>query len=180
MNIVEPIRSKIDLERIETALEKQNLRDLLFFVMGTNSGLRISDILSLNVEDVRDKTHITIREKKTKKYKKFPINEKLKILIKRHTENRKKSEPLFKTIYDNRLDRHQAYRIINSVCNELGIDYKVGTHSLRKTFGYHHYIKFKDIAILQKILNHSSTSITLRYIGIEQDRIDESYMNFIL
>ena len=55
MNIVEPIRSKFDLERIETALEKQNLRDLLFFVMGTNSGLRISDILSLNVGDVRDK-----------------------------------------------------------------------------------------------------------------------------
>lgn len=180
MNIVEPIRNKSDLKKIEKALAKQNLRDLLFFVMGTNSGLRISDILNLNVEDVKDKTHITIIEKKTKKYKKFPINEKLKSLIKEYTFNRANNEPLFKTVYDNRLDRHQAYRIINDVCNDIGIDYKVGTHSLRKTFGYHHYIKFKDIAILQKILNHSSTSITLRYIGIEQDRIDESYMNFIL
>lgn len=180
MNIVEPIRSKTDLKKIENALAEQNLRDLLFFVMGTNSGLRISDILNLNVEDVKDKTHITIIEKKTKKYKKFPINEKLKDLIKKHTENRPNREPLFKTVYENRLDRHQAYRIINNVCSDLGIDYKVGTHSLRKTFGYHHYIKFKDIAILQKILNHSSTSITLRYIGIEQDRIDESYMNFVL
>ena len=46
MNIVEPIRNKSDLEKIEKALEKQSLRDLLFFVMGTNSGLRISDILN--------------------------------------------------------------------------------------------------------------------------------------
>lgn len=180
MNIVEPIRNKEDLKRIENALAKQCLRDLLFFVMGTNSGLRISDILNLNVGDVKDKTHITIIEKKTKKYKKFPINEKLQSLIAAHTQNRKNKEPLFKTVYDNRLDRHQAYRIINNVCNDLGIEYKVGTHSLRKTFGYHHYIKFNDIALLQKILNHSSTSITLRYIGIEQDKIDESYMNFIL
>ncbi len=180
MNIVEPIRNKDDLKKIETALANQSLRDLLFFVMGTNSGLRISDILNLNVGDVKDKTHITIIEKKTKKYKKFPINEKLQKLIEIHTKNRKNKEPLFKTVYDNRLDRHQAYRIINNVCAELGIEYKVGTHSLRKTFGYHHYIKFNDIALLQKILNHSSTSITLRYIGIEQDKIDESYMNFIL
>ncbi|MCM1010132.1 MAG: tyrosine-type recombinase/integrase [Fusobacterium sp.] len=180
MNIVEPIRNKEDLRKIEHALAAQNLRDLLFFVMGTNSGLRISDILNLNVGDVKDKTHITIIEKKTKKYKKFPINEKLQNLIEIHTKNRKNKEPLFKTVYDNRLDRHQAYRIINNVCKDLGIEYKVGTHSLRKTFGYHHYIKFNDIALLQKILNHSSTSITLRYIGIEQDKIDESYMNFIL
>ena len=57
---------------------------------------------------------------------------------------------------------------------------KVGTHTMRKTFGYHHYKKFKDIAILQKIFNHSSPQVTLRYIGIEQDQIDESYTNFIL
>lgn len=57
---------------------------------------------------------------------------------------------------------------------------KIGTHTLRKTFGYHHYEKFKDVVMLQKIFNHSSTEITLRYIGIEQDEIDESYVNFVL
>ncbi len=180
MNIVEPIRNKDDLKRIEHTLEKQSLRDLLFFVMGTNSGLRISDILGLNVGDVRGKTHICITEKKTHKHKRFPINQKLQQLIIRHIEGKKDKEPLFTTVYNNRLDRHQAYRIINKACTTVGIKYKVGTHSLRKTFGYHHYIRFNDIALLQKILNHSSTSITLRYIGIEQDKIDESYMNFIL
>ena len=51
---------------------------------------------------------------------------------------------------------------------------------MRKTFGYHHYKQFKDVVILQKIFNHSSPQITLRYIGIEQDQIDYSYSNFIL
>ena len=51
---------------------------------------------------------------------------------------------------------------------------------MRKTFGYHHYKKFKDIALLQEIFNHSSPSITLNYIGINQDEIDVTYRNFSL
>lgn len=47
MNIVEPIRKKSDLKRIEKILKKQSLRDLLLFTVGTNCGLRISDILNL-------------------------------------------------------------------------------------------------------------------------------------
>ena len=51
---------------------------------------------------------------------------------------------------------------------------------MRKTFGYHHYQKFKDIAMLQKIFNHSTPQVTLRYIGIDQDQIDYSYNYSIL
>lgn len=67
MNIVEPIRDKKALKRIEKALEKQSQRDLLIFLLGINCGLRISDILNLNVENVKDKTYIDIIEKKTNK-----------------------------------------------------------------------------------------------------------------
>ena len=79
-----------------------------------------------------------------------------------------------------RLDRSQVYRFINRACKNLGIEANVGTHTMRKTFGYHHYKQYKDVVILQKIFNHSSQSITLRYIGIEQDDIDMSYQNFEL
>jgi len=58
MNIVEPIRNKQDLKRIEKILLKQSLRDLLFFLIGINCGLRISDILNLDVGDVKNKTHM--------------------------------------------------------------------------------------------------------------------------
>ena len=66
-NIVEPIKNKKDLERIECYLEKQSKRNRLIFVFGINTGLRVSDILGLNVEDVEGKSYVEIREKKTGK-----------------------------------------------------------------------------------------------------------------
>ena len=180
MNIVEPIRKKTDLKKIEKILKKNGLRDLLIFTIGTNCGLRISDILNLNVGDVRNKTYINIIEKKTSKLKRFPINSKLKPMLEKFTQDRNVNEPLFKSIFGNRMERTQCYRIINDACKDAGIDYKVGTHTLRKTFGYHHYQKFKDVAVLQKIFNHYSPHITMRYIGIDQDMIDDSYNNFVL
>jgi len=179
MNIVEPIRSKKDLRKIEAILAK-NRRDLLFFVVGTNSGLRISDILGLNVGDVKNQSYIDITEKKTGKHKRFPVNAKLQPLITEFVQGRNNDEPLFLTRFNNRLNRVQAYTIINRACREAGVTCRVGTHTLRKTCGYYHYQQFKDVVILQKIFNHSSPSITLRYIGIEQDNIDESYKQFIL
>jgi len=180
MNIVEPIRSKKDIAKVEKILKKQCLRDYLLFVTGTNCGLRISDILNLDVKDVRGKSYISIIEKKTCKPKRFPINSKLKPLLEKFTQGRKDDEPLFLSVFNNRMERTQCYRIIRDACRDAGIDYKIGTHTLRKTFGYHHYQKFKDVAVLQAIFNHYSPNITLRYIGINQDMIDESYNNFVL
>ena len=180
MNVVEPIRSKTELRKIEKILKRRNFRYYVFFVLGINSGLRISDILNLDVKDVKDKTYINITEKKTSKHKRFPINSKLKPLLEKLTRDRHNEEPLFMSIFGNRMERTQCYRIINDACKEAGVDYKVGTHTLRKTFGYHFYQERRDVALLQKIFNHSSQEITLRYIGISQDIIDNSYTNFVL
>ncbi len=179
MNKVEPIRSKSNLRKVEQILSK-NPRDLLMFTIGTNCGLRISDILALNVRDVRGKNYIQLFEKKTGKFKKFPINAKLKPMLEEFTQGRNLDEPLFMTKFKNRLGRVTAYYTIRQACEEATLEEKFGTHSLRKTFGYHHYKKYKDVAMLQKIFNHSSPAVTLTYIGIEQEQIDESYTNFIL
>jgi len=180
MTTVEPIRNKKDIKKVENVLEKQSKRNLLLFVLGTNCGLRISDLLSLNVGDVRAKTHVQIIEKKTGKFKKFPINDRLKPMIEDFIKGKRNNEPLFMSHWGKRLDRVTAYYLIRNACEEAGLQEKIGTHSMRKTFGYHHYQQFKDVVILQKIFNHSSPQITLRYIGIEQDQIDYSYSNFIL
>lgn len=180
MNVVEPIRDKKMIRKVEKFLAKRNKRDLLLFVMGTNTGLRVSDILALDVEDVRNRDFIDIVEKKTGKHKKFPLNEKIKNMVQDYTINKKEEDPLFKTIYENRMDRTYAYRVVNRACKKIGIQEPVGTHTMRKTFGYHHYHKFKDVALLQKIFNHYSPSVTLRYIGIDQEEINNSYLNFVL
>lgn len=180
MTTVEPIRNKKDIKKVENVLSQQSKRNLLLFVLGTNCGLRISDLLSLNIGDVRNKTHIQIVEKKTGKFKKFPINDRLKPMIEEFVKGKRDKEPLFKSHWGKRLDRVTAYYLIRDACEKAGLQERIGTHSMRKTFGYHHYQQFKDVVILQKIFNHSSPQITLRYIGIEQDQIDYSYSNFIL
>ncbi len=179
MGTVEPIRNLKDLRKIEEVLSK-NPRDLLFFTIGTNCGLRISDILLLDVGDVKGKNYIQLIEKKTGKFKKFPINSKLKPMLEEFTKGKREYEPLFMTKFKNRLGRVTAYYTIRNACELANLEEKFGTHTMRKTFGYHHYKKYKDVAMLQKIFNHSSPMVTLRYIGIEQDQIDNSYNNFIL
>lgn len=184
MNIVEPIRNKKDLQKVEKILLNESgiygLRNLLLCLFGTNCGLRISDILNLDVGNVKNRTNVELVEIKTGKRKKFPINAKLKPLIAQYTKDRDNSEPLFISKHGNRMERTQCWRILNEACKKAGIDYKIGTHTLRKTFGYHHYKKYKDIALLQKIFNHSSPLVTLIYIGINQDILDNSYKRFIL
>lgn len=72
MTTVEPIRNLSDLKKVEFLLEK-NKRNLLLFTLGINSGLRISDILALDVQDVKDKKFIQITEKRQANSKKFQL-----------------------------------------------------------------------------------------------------------
>ena len=179
MTTVEPIRSTKNIKKIEKFLSK-NPRDLLLFNIGINCGLRISDILALNVKDVKGKHYLQLIEKKTGKFKKLPINKKLKPMLKKFVKGRADEEPLFITKFNNRLSRVTSYFIIKEACKTANLEENFGTHTMRKTFGYHHYKKYHDIAMLQKIFNHSNPAVTLRYIGIEQDFIEKSIINFIL
>src|SRR5690606_27390825 len=97
------------------------------------------------------------------------------------TKDKKDHEYLFKSQKgENRpLSTTQVYRILQDAGKLLGRD-DIGTHTMRKTFGYHHYKKYKDVAVLQDILNHSSPSITMNYIGIRQEEIDETLDDFRL
>lgn len=184
MNKVQPIRDLEKLELLKYELLKNGLRDFMMFYTGLNSGMRVSDVVKLNVNDVKNpngtmKPYITIVEKKTKKVKKFPLCNGLLIEMEKYTKDMKQGEYLFKSRKgDNQpITTIQAYRIIKKASERIGLK-EIGTHSMRKSFGYHHYQQFKDEALLQTIFNHSSPKITMDYIGISQDDIDISYKNF--
>lgn len=169
----------------------KNVRDYCLFTLGINSGLRISDLLQLQIKDVIDETgnlrdRITLREKKTNKSKDFPISDIAKKAIRDYlkTRNSDGNEPFFLSKKQHHgkasLQRDQAYKIINNAAREIGITEKIGTHTLRKTFGYHAYKSGVSIEVIQKLFNHSAPSITLRYIGITQDDLDTVYLNLNL
>lgn len=182
MELVQPIRDKDKIQKIKDILIKNGYRDLLLFVVGINTGLRISDLLKLKVSDVKDQDHIIIKEQKTGKAKRFLINGSFKKQIEPYIRDMSDNDYLFQSRkgYNQPLTRTQAYRIINSASKKAGIKDSIGTHTLRKTFGYHHYQQFKDVAILQEILNHSAPSVTLRYIGINDDVKDRTIAEFAL
>lgn len=182
MELVEPIRSKKQIDALKKYLRGQSLRDYLLFVLGINSGLRISDLLKLNVEDVLDKERISIREQKTGKAKDFPLSDACKKAINEYLKaNNLKTGCLFASRKgDQPISRVQAYRIINEAAHRVGIKEAVGTHTLRKTFGYHAYQSGVDITRIQKLLNHSAPSITLAYIGITKEELDNVYISLNL
>ena len=187
MEFVQPIRDLKKIDTIKKLLKQQNLRDYCLFVLGINSGLRISDLLKLRISDVSEKgkikDRIRLREKKTNKFKDFPLTNSTKSALKEYLKTREynENEPLFIARKNKGfLLRQQAYKIINDVAKSVGIKGKIGTHTLRKTFGYHAYNNGYDITLIQKLFNHSTPSVTLRYIGITQDEMDDVYLNLDL
>lgn len=177
MNTVEPIRDMDLVLDVADYLKSRNKRDYVLFMFGIYTGLRISDILKLRVRDVRGKDHVYIREIKTGKEKRFPINAELKSIIVEYIRDKKDFEFLFKSPnYTNKaISRQQAYNILTDAGKAFGIN-AIGTHTLRKTFGYHMYQQTHDAVTLKDIFNHSHMSETLRYIGINQDNKDKAIM----
>ncbi|HEK9979657.1 tyrosine-type recombinase/integrase [Streptococcus equi subsp. zooepidemicus] len=186
MKSVEPIRDTDDIERMKDYLKEKNERDFVLVVVGLYSGMRISDILVLKVRDVLlDRIRTT--EKKTGKTKVFAINPVMRKVLDQYIKNKKLKEydylfPSRKRDKDNGskivpIGRVAAYQIIKGAANHVGLK-NIGTHSLRKTFGYHHYKKYGNVAILMEIFNHSSPDITLVYIGYKQDEIDKYMVDF--
>lgn len=180
MNTVQPIRDIEKVNDIYDYLYDQSPRNGLLFVFGIYTGLRISDILAIKVRQVRNQEYLSIREKKTGKEKNIPINKFLKVKIDEYIRDLNNYEYLF---YGRRktspMSRQQAYNILSSAAARFGVP-GVGTHTLRKTFGYHMYKKTHDVAMIMDILNHSSQAETLRYIGISQDTKDKMYKNIDL
>lgn len=183
MNTVHPITRPELLDAIKDYLKQKSDRDYFLFVMGINVGLRINDMLPLKVRDVRDRSQIVMREKKTRKEKFIPINATLKKEIDRYTKDMKPDDYLFpsRQLDDNNLTkpitRERAYQILQDVAQKFNLE-QIGCHSMRKTFGYHMYKKTKDIALLMYIFNHSTEAITMRYIGMNQKHFENAMKGF--
>ncbi|MCM3273675.1 site-specific integrase [Paenibacillus elgii] len=181
MNVVQPIRDKRVIEGILAYLKEQNERDFVLFNLGIYTGLRISDILALRVGDVRG-THISLREQKTNKPKLVPLNPALRQILKEYIKGKDDTEYLFQGrsmklksyLRKQPIDRSTVYKMLNKAAKHFGLR-DIGCHTMRKTFGYHLYMKdHRNLALLMKIFNHSSETVTLLYIGITQDTIDSA------
>lgn len=185
MNTVEPIRSKEQIDLIRKL--EPNSRNRLLFVLGINVGLRISDLITLKVRDLTGKERINKREQKTGKETSILLNPSIRREIRELLAGRDGEEYVFqsrcrdrKTRQPAHMTRQRAYQLVNQMCRRAGVTGKIGNHTLRKTFGYWYYQAYHDVVFLMRHFNHSEQSVTLRYIGIVQDEMDEHMKQFKL
>ena len=152
-------------ERVATAL-----------VLEGNLGLRISDILNLRLKDIvkdGDRYRLEITEQKTGKRRIFTVP----MVIRQYIENYcfrngiSPNDPIFP------VTERQIQKQLAIVCDYLGYE-GIGTHSFRKWYATEIYKNNGyDIALVQRLLQHSSAAVTQRYIGIEPQRIEEAIQN---
>lgn len=187
MSASQPIRDKNLLDAFKENLKVRGDKYYIMFVFGLNTGLRISDILPVKVGEIRGKDRLVLKEQKTGKTKNIAFSHNIMMELESYISRNKLNDDDY-LIQSNKknvdgtsrpIDRTQAHRVLKETGDKLGIN-DVATHTMRKTFGYWHYKEFKDVAILQEIFNHSAPSITLKYIGINQEEIDNSYRSFSL
>ena len=159
-------------------------RRYLLYLSGLYLGRRISDLLLLKVGDVYGKDKFVIREKKTGKQIELFITKNLKRAYKERLAGRAPDEYVFASDRPDRItkqqkpiDRRTAYRDIQEIkkIGNFPADYNLGTHTLRKTFGYHYYQGTHDIAGLMKLFNHAKEETTLIYIGIASDETKQTF-----
>lgn len=177
---VQPLRTPKEISEFKWALNHEGgERDAFLFTFGINTGLRVSDIVTLKVGEVAGRDHVVITEKKTHKPKRFLLPKVLRDKIAEYTRMMKPDEWLFPSRNGGHISTTQAYRILQKAAALLDRD-DIGTHTMRKTFGYFYYKRTHDVAALQTVFNHSAPSITLRYIGITSEQIDKTLEDFAL
>ncbi|MCL2603529.1 MAG: tyrosine-type recombinase/integrase [Defluviitaleaceae bacterium] len=184
----EPIRDMKALKEFaEHYLKRGQLRNHTLIVMGLNTALRISDLLSLKWEDLYDfernvfREHFTLVEGKTRKTKTIALNKAALSALSTYfphrngafifPNNRASADPI---------NRTQAHRIIKTAARNNRAAIHVSCHSLRKTFGYHAWKAGVTVVLLMDIYNHSDYNITRKYLGISQDELDAVYKEVVL
>jgi integrase len=178
---VQPIRSLDQIEDMKWSLKKWcGERDYILFLLGINTGLRVSDLLKLKTKNLKGKKKILVKEGKTEKPRSIQLTN-IYEEINKYIKTLESTEWLFPSRKgDQPISRIQAYRTLNKAARMVDIEDGIGTHTMRKTFGYWYYKQTRDVAKLQMILNHSHPEITLKYIGITDEEIENSLNDFVL
>jgi integrase len=181
---VDPIR-KVEHVKAIAKLLSDKPRDLLFFLMGVNNGLRSGDLLRLKVYQVRGckaRDSIMIKESKTKKENVLIINKTVYKALRNYldTADLRDNDYLFKSKKGN--NKPLTIQAINNYIKRwtkaINLKGNYGAHSLRKTWGYIQRKKYGvGYEIICKRFNHSNPAVTMRYLGITDKEVNHILQN---
>ena len=178
---VEPIKDLKDVRLIKKLLQDRP-RDLALFVLGCNTNLRASDLLRLTVDLVRDASPgdtIEIKEKKTGKARRVTLNGAAVDAIRGWLAVHPGGDALF-VGQRGPLTVSTVHGLVKQWCREINLRGNYGSHTLRKTWGYHQRVTFGvDLPRLMVCFNHSTQRQTLDYLCVQPEEIKDVYENEI-
>ena len=182
---VEPITDVKAINRIKKQLA-DNPRNLCLFVMGINTNLRASDLQQIKAGDVRHKVEgdtLELKEQKTGKARLITLNESVVKAVQAllASDTFQDDDFLFRSQRgDKAVSTPSINRLVKTWCKENGLKGNYGSHTLRKTWGYHQRKAGTDIPTLMAMFNHSSQKQTLDYLCIQDEEIQDAYMKMTL
>jgi integrase/recombinase XerC len=162
-----------------------SVRDRSILEILYSSGLRVSEVVSLNVEDVNIREGLIKVKGKGKKERIVPIGKKaldaLKLyLVERRLFKKKKAisdtdTALFLNRNGKRITDRQVRRIVIKFAKKVGINGHIGPHVLRHTFATHLLTGGADLRVIQELLGHSSLSTTQKYTHLDIGHLMDVY-----
>lgn len=178
---VEPIKDVKDIRLIRKILLNKPL-DLALFVVGINTNLRASDLLRIAYRDVKDAKpgdELELKEKKTGKLRRITLNKACIEAIQGLISSRQYEEKdLLFLGQRGPVTVAGLHGKVKKWCREVNLKGNYGSHTLRKTWGYHQRVTFKeDLIYLTECFNHSSQRQTLDYLCIQPEEKRQIYMN---
>ena len=169
---------------IRKLAKDDNYKMSLLVALGCFTGLRISDILALRWNQILSVSEFTIIEKKTSKKRTLRLNPQLQKHIQECYEHIQPIGVKAPILVSQKGTIFTIQRI-NVILKEIKKKYRLkvknfSCHSLRKTFGrqvYNMNSENAELALvkLMELFNHSSVTITKRYLGLRQEEILETY-----
>lgn len=187
MNEVEAVKTKEEIKLVEQLLAKHHgslYADL--WRTGVNLALRISDLLSIKLEDIDlNSRELELVEGKTGKKRHLKINETALSIITKRLSEYPEDIYLFQ-VHSNRtkgmaakpVSRVSVARVFKEVGEILSV--KLGTHSMRKSRGWAMYSDGVPVEMICKVLNQSSPAVTMRYLGITKAEVMQTYLDYEL
>jgi integrase len=189
---VEPIRDLKDIRAIKRLLA-DSPRDLALFTIGINTSLRASDLARLTVGQLRDRRpmdEIEVREKKTGKVRRITLNRACVDAIEGQIKSQScaangshpflsnDSHPFFASKKGGGLRVSSVTRLVKSWCRTINLRGNYGSHTLRKTWGYHQRVTYgQALPVLCDVLGHATQRQTLTYLCIQAEEVRNVYAN---
>ncbi|MBE9546060.1 MAG: tyrosine recombinase XerC [Proteobacteria bacterium] len=182
-----PVDEMFSLLGVKFKPDALGLRDRAVIELLYSSGIRVSELTGLNMDDIDFMRYLMKVRGKGRKERIVPVGDPALVAVKDYLERRgelaKKEvgnyteKPLFISRIGTRLTPRSVGRIVDKYVGMSGINRKIGPHALRHTFATHLMDAGADLRVIQELLGHESLSTTQKYTSVSVNRLMEVYDN---